>query len=225
MRVLVFATGQASLGAAIARRLASGDNDVVLVTSSVAEDVGTLPRNVTCDTIDADSDELEASIGALVQKVTPIDALVLADSYGAEDRHSLREIEVDYWNRILKRNATVGFLAARDAAPLLKERGGNVVILVPEAARGYPILGALAFTAARASLIGLMRTLALELGPLGVRVNGVACNFEPTSAGAGVTSRPPDSDDVAGVVSFLLSSQSTFITGTTVDVNGGRHML
>ena len=140
----------------------------------------------------------------------------------------------DDWQRNLAVNLTGPMAPSRAAArPMMKQRAGsivNVVSVVGEA--GNP--GQSAYAAAKAGLVGLTKSLALEIASRNVRVNAVSPGFIDTE----MTARLPEevrarilddiplgrlgtAEEVAGAVAFLVSSDATYITGEVLRVNGG----
>lgn len=102
-----------------------------------------------------------------------------------------------------------------------------MVFMLPDKVRGIPEAGLASFLTSKASLIGLARTLALELGPEGILVNSIACPFDlgGPAVASGRPIRPVDACHISSAISFLISPDSSFITGKTLDVNGGSSML
>lgn len=140
------------------------------------------------------------------------------------------------WGRVLDTNLTAAYHLTRETLPLLSE-GSSIVFVGSKAAMvGIPLRAH--YTAAKAGLVGLARSLAKELGPRGIRVNvvapGIIDTVDPDSAPdealdqrleeyrrrspLGRLGRP---EDVANVVIFLSSGLAAYITGETVNVDGG----
>jgi 3-oxoacyl-[acyl-carrier protein] reductase len=146
------------------------------------------------------------------------------------------ELELAEWRRIIDTNLTGAFLVTQKALPLLGS-GASIVNIGSRGARaGIPLRGH--YTAAKAGLVGLTRTLAKELGPRGIRVNVVAPGVIDTDVERRVPAeqraamearygrltalgRLGTPDEVAGVVVFLASDLSGYLTGETIDVDGG----
>jgi 3-oxoacyl-[acyl-carrier protein] reductase len=152
----------------------------------------------------------------------------------------LEEIDDVDWARILAANLTTAFLVCRAFVPALKaQRAGRIVNFTSIAARrGSDRVGA-HYAAAKGGVIGLTKTLALELGLHGITVNAIAPGFINTERieaaawgrqtpeqhqallGAIPLGRLGRPDDIAGVVALLCSDAGGYVSGATIDVNGG----
>jgi NAD(P)-dependent dehydrogenase (short-subunit alcohol dehydrogenase family) len=149
-------------------------------------------------------------------------------------RRGFDEIDEDEWDRVLAVNLKGTWLCARALVGLMREAGGgSIVNMASEVAfSGSP--GLAHYVASKAAVVGLTRTLARELGPSQIRVNAIAPGFIPTQASQGMlaearydTSGTPlgrvgQPADLLGALAFLVSDESSFVTGQTLLVNGGR---
>jgi pteridine reductase len=148
-------------------------------------------------------------------------------------RASLAETDEELWDSAMDVNARAGFLLAREAAPMLTERSGRVVLisdfLAESPARNY-----LAHAVSKAAVEGLVRALAVELAPE-VSVNGVAPGTVLPPEGtteeeaARLARRVPagrigSAEDVAATVVFLCAGPA-FLTGQVIRVDGGRSIV
>jgi NAD(P)-dependent dehydrogenase (short-subunit alcohol dehydrogenase family) len=152
----------------------------------------------------------------------------------------LEEVDETLWSRVLAANLTSAFLVCREFAPRMKARRfGRIVNFASIAARRGSDRVGVHYAAAKGGIIGLTKTLALELGPHNVTVNAVAPGFIKTprieAAGWGHGSadaeqrfveslplrRAGKPDDIAGVVAMLCADAGGYVSGATIDVNGG----
>ncbi len=148
-------------------------------------------------------------------------------------RAPLADTDENLWDDAMNVNARSGFLLAREAAPILKARGGRIV-LVSDALATSPVRGYVAHAASKAAVEGLVRALAIELAPE-VSVNGVAPGtvLVPEGTRADVAARWASEiplrrlgapEDVAAAVLFL-SAGPAFVTGQILHVDGGATLL
>jgi 3-oxoacyl-[acyl-carrier protein] reductase len=148
----------------------------------------------------------------------------------------LEDVHEAAWHWVLAANLTTAFLMCREFAPRMKARKfGRIVNFASIAARRGSDRVGVHYAAAKGGIVGLTKTLALELGPHGVTVNAIAPGFIKTprieAAGWGdATSafieslplrRAGRPNDIAGVVAMLCSQAGGYVSGATLDVNGG----
>lgn len=154
-------------------------------------------------------------------------------------RRRLDEIDVGFWEKVMNINLTSMMLVTRECVPhLCKNTASSIVNLASLAGRKGGHAGSLCYSTAKGATLTWTRSLASELGPHGVRVNAVApglilgTRFHDThttkeSADRTVSGIPVgragNPDDVARPVVFLASEFDGFITGATLDINGGAY--
>jgi 3-oxoacyl-[acyl-carrier protein] reductase len=162
-----------------------------------------------------------------------IDVLV-NNAGGLIARKKLEEMDAAFWDQVLGLNLRSVFLVTKAASPHLAE-GGAIVNLSSLAARDGGGGGALAYSAAKGAVLTLTRGLSKELGARRIRVNCVSPGMIDTTfhdtftspevrkAVAGRTSvgREGTPEDVANAVLFLASDASAYITGESIEINGG----
>jgi len=170
-------------------------------------------------------------------------AAVLVNNAGISPKHNgmrmaTERMSLEEWNRVLAVNLTGAFLGVRAVLPDLRARGwGRIVNVSSQAGRqGARIAGA-HYGATKSALIGLAMTLAYEYGPEGITANSVA----PGRIETDMAAQAPDAlnaqllasipvgrvgqpADIGSIISFLASDAASFITGATIDVNGGSFM-
>jgi 3-oxoacyl-[acyl-carrier protein] reductase len=153
------------------------------------------------------------------------------------DRKMLHEMETNFWHKVMDINLTSMMFVSRAAAPFLaKNENSSIINLSSLAGRkgGHP--GSLVYSTSKGAVLTFTRALSSELGPEGIRVNAVAPglilgtsfhNTHTTEESAKATTagipiqRAGNSADVARAVLYLASEYDGFITGATLDINGG----
>jgi 3-oxoacyl-[acyl-carrier protein] reductase len=142
------------------------------------------------------------------------------------------------WRRTLDADLTSKFLAVKAFAPAMKTRRRGNIILMSSASGRMVSEASAAYGAAQAGTLMLMRHLAQELGPLGIRVNAIApsivrneridrfmpIEMQQQAAASRPLRRIGEPSDVANAALFLASEASSWITGQVLDVNGGKVM-
>lgn len=148
------------------------------------------------------------------------------------------EIPLDEWSAVLAVNLTGPFLGIQALAPHMKGTGfGRIVNMSSLAARDGGRLGGVHYAATKTGLLGLTRSFARELAPFGITVNAIAPGRIDAGMAAGVSDevnrnyltripvgRLGYASDVAQAVQYLAAADNGFVTGVTVDVNGGSYM-
>lgn len=151
----------------------------------------------------------------------------------------IAEIKTEDWQGVLSLNLTGTFLCTRAAVPLLKISGqGRIINLSSKAGRAGAELSDTAYVTTKAGLIGFTKQCARELGPWGITCNAVApglilsdwfkAHWENTDQTKRAQilrdvplNRPGEPEEIATVCTFLASDWASYITGATIDVNGG----
>ncbi|WP_181805598.1 SDR family NAD(P)-dependent oxidoreductase [Streptomyces shenzhenensis] len=185
-----------------------------------------------------DAAAVDAAIAQAEAALPPIGALV--NNAGITSPVPFLDVTPGEWDRIFDVNVRGSFLVTHRVAAGMAERGfGRIVFLSSVSAeRGGGVFGGVAYSAAKAALLGFARALARELGPSGVTANCVAPGLIDTDITQGkldqdrrdaMTADIPmrrigDVSDVADVIAFLTRPGSGYITGATYDVNGGSHI-
>ena len=245
-RALVTAGGQ-GLGLAIATELARQGCDVVVTYRSsrasaeaFAADASRGRRALAVAADLTREPDARRAVDAAVDHLGGLDILV-NNAGDLVARRTLRDLDVVFWQKVMDVNMTSMLLVTHQAQPHLEQAGqSSIVNLASLAGRkgGHP--GSLAYSTAKGAVLTWTRALAAELAPKGVRVNAVAPGFilgtrfhathttresaERTVAGIPL-GRAGTPGDVARAVAFLASEYDGFITGATLDVNGGVHMI
>lgn len=185
-----------------------------------------------------DQDRVQAAVGRVVAELPQLVGLV--NNAGVSSPVPFLEVTPEEWDRVVDINLRGTFLMSQAAARVMADnRLGRIVnISSTSAQRGGAVYSLAAYSASKAGVIGLARTLARELGPYGVTANTVSPGAIDTDImGGRLTDERKEAmlpdlpvgrvgtvDDVANVVSFLLGRDAGYLTGATYDVNGGSHI-
>ena len=185
--------------------------------------------------------EAESCVQEAVAFLGGIDILV-NNVGGIIARKWLGEIETDYWQTVIDVNMTTMLHVTQAALPHLKQAsdGSSIVNLASLAGRSGGHSGSLTYSMTKGAVLTWTRSLAAELGEFGIRVNAVAPGLilgtrfhdqHTTKASADETvkgiplGRAGNSEDVARTIAFLASEYDGFISGATIDVNGGVYRM
>ena len=241
-RALVTGGGQ-GLGRAIAEELLRQGCDVAIhYRSSEAgsqQVKQTAPEGVRAECFPADltnESAAAAMVNAAVDFLGGLDILV-NNSGDIIARRRVDELDLAFWQQVMEVNMTSMMFVTRAALPFLKAHGNSSIVNVASlAGRMGGHAGSLAYSTAKGAVLTWTRSLAKELGPQGIRVNAVApglilgtafhaTHTTPESSAATVATIPlgraGNPSDVARAVAFLASEYDGFITGATLDINGG----
>jgi NAD(P)-dependent dehydrogenase (short-subunit alcohol dehydrogenase family) len=175
----------------------------------------------------------EVAIDALAGTLPPL--RVLVNCAGANHRAAVLDDDVDGFRRALELNLTGGFRCAQAAARRMVAAGtGGRIVNVTSVHEHEPLRWAGAYCAAKAGLGMLTRVMALELAPHGITVNAVAPGHiaTPMTGKAGIdpttvplpmipAGRPGAPEEVAAAIAFLASDAASYLTGTSIVVDGG----
>lgn len=231
-------TGAAGgIGAAVARRLAEDGFAVACLDldgDGAAKRAADLDgaRGFTCDV--ADEDSVACAVAAVRESLGEVTALVNAAGYFA--RHDVPELSVREWQHFMNVNAMGPFLMARAVLPAMVAAGAGSIVNVVSTAGVRGGRQRAAYCASKGALLQLTRSLSVDHGPQGVRVNAVCPGLIDTpmadwirhdatamaefdaSLPAGRIGTP---QEVADVVSFLVGPSAGYMHGATVMVDGG----
>ena len=186
----------------------------------------------------AQADQIEGLRIAIKQHYGDLDVLA-SFAGGLGQPVAVLDIDEAHWRQTLDIDLTAKFLTARAFAPAMRSRGHGNIILMSSAAGRLISQASAAYGAAQAATLMLMRHLAQELGPAGVRVNAIAPSIirnermergMPAEVQQRVAQSLPlrrlgEPRDIASAALFLASEASSWITGHTLDVAGGKVML
>jgi len=243
-KVVLITGGARGIGRAVALRLAEPETAVVIThrdPSSVgaAETLALIRARAGAAEAQVwaaeDSRAAAENIEGVAERFGRLDVLI--NNAGlTRDGLSVR-LSDDDWRDVLSANLFSAFNCSRFAARIMmRQRWGRIINLSSVVAHTGNA-GQANYSASKAGLLGLTRTLAQELAPRNITVNAVAPGWIETDMTAGLPEkvrasflervplgRPGTAEDVAGTVAFLASEEAAYITGQTINVNGGLYM-
>ncbi|SFB21012.1 NAD(P)-dependent dehydrogenase, short-chain alcohol dehydrogenase family [Collimonas sp. OK607] len=184
------------------------------------------------------AEDCDRVISEVITRYGTIDCLV--NSAAVVKSQSLMEIEQNDFDVIMNVNLKGAFNLCRSVLKVFSERKNGVIVNVASVAaqRGGGLVGGAHYAASKGGVLSLTRSIAREFGPLGIRANVVCPSMTETGMLDGNVSdekfkeiidaiplkRAGKARDIAGACLFLVSDLSAYVTGATVDVNGGSHI-
>jgi len=177
--------------------------------------------------------EVGQAVSESLKKFNRIDVLI--NNAGISRHKPIEEMTLEIWDSVIRTNLTGVFLCSKVITPIMKKQGrGKMINIASLGGRtGRPGVG-VNYAASKAGIIGLTQTLARELGPSGIYVNAIAPGpmlteqtkqYPPEVFASWNVGRAIQKDglpeDVADAAIFLASRRSDWVTGVTLDVNGG----
>ena len=237
-----------NIGRAIALAFAAEGADLILNTRANADELDAVAaqcrkagvRVVTALADVGDAAAIEAIVARALAELGAIDVLVC--NAAIRPHKPITETSLDDWHRVMAVNLHSAFYLARAVVPAMQQRRrGSIIALGGQSAiTGRPNTAAV--TAAKSGLLGLVRALAAELGPFGIRANMVVPGLIDTERRYAewypeFRQTPPGDpaqlkdiplrrlgrpDDIAEACVFLASDASSYVTGDTIRVMGGR---
>lgn len=243
-RVVLVTGGSRGIGAATAMAAAVSGADVAIgyleqaaAAASVVAAIRNLgQRAIAVQSDVSDPDGAEKLVGEVEDTFGSIDGLV--NNAGIMPSSPLVEMSDDEWTAVLKTNLFGPFYCSQAALPGMLQRGSGSIVMISSRLGqvGWPELAH--YSASKAGLLGLTKSMARELGPKGIRVNAVAPGFTVTDMTRDIVdtesgrrrlaelpaSRFPEPEDVAAAVLFLLSDRAAAFHGQTLNPNGGGYM-
>jgi len=246
-RQVVIVTGAGrGIGLRIARafaregaRLALLDVDAAAIEKLAAElgdakaEVEALRSDVTI------GGDVRRAVDTVVRRWNRIDVLV-NNAGGFPKIKATEDIDDDEWEQIVRFNLSSVFLCSKAVLPVMKrQRSGRIINMSSVVARGGAVGVTSHYAAAKAGILGFTRHLAREVGGDGITVNAIAPGTVATERWKALRTpeqiekitaaiplhRPSEPEEIAEIVLFLASEPAAYITGATLDINGGLVML
>jgi NAD(P)-dependent dehydrogenase (short-subunit alcohol dehydrogenase family) len=241
-RVAIVTGAARGLGRAVAVRLLERGASVVVNvrdsarTAALAESLGDRAFGIAGDVTAPGFPE--ALVAGTLERFGRVDVLINNAAHARSTRFP--DLTADEFRAALEVNMTAPFLLTQAVlAPMRAQRYGRVVNISSSAGRMVSTLGGAHYTASKAGLLGLTRAAAKELGPLGITVNAICPGMIDTEltrehaangllerlAGSFPIRRLGTAQEVADLVCFIASEAAGYITGASLDINGGDLMM
>jgi len=240
-RTAVITGGARGLGYAIAEQFVAEGARVVLgdlgidITRAAAETLGgsSVARAVACDvtSLAAVEDLLAAAVG----EFGSVDIMV--NNAGVTRDATLRKMTEQEFDEVIAVHLRGTWNGTRSAAAIMREQGGGAIINMSSISGKVGFIGQTNYSAAKAGIVGLTKAAAKELAHLGVRVNAIAPGLIRSAMTEAMPQRIWDAklaevpmgragepSEVAAAALFLASDLSSYVTGTVIEVTGGRHL-
>jgi NAD(P)-dependent dehydrogenase (short-subunit alcohol dehydrogenase family) len=248
-KVAVVTGGGTGIGGAVARRLADRGALVAVLGRRVAQldevaaRTGAIP--IPCDV--ADSLSVDAAIDQVVRRLGGLDIVV--NNAGIVHRGGVEQVDEAGWASVIDVNLTGPARVCRAAVPHLRARGGGAIVNVSSIGGLFAARESIAYGTTKAALFGLTRSMALDLGPSGIRVNTLCPGWVDTPMADGAIRRVAqvhavsmeaardilvrhnpirrlaDPDEIAKCIEFLATDDSSFVTGTVLVADGGQSIV
>jgi NAD(P)-dependent dehydrogenase (short-subunit alcohol dehydrogenase family) len=245
-KVAVITGGANGIGQAFAKRLAEDGAHVAIAdiapgdaTVKLVEQVGREALAVTCDV--ASPESVAAMAKEVERRFGRCDILI--NCAGIFPQQAFDAMTYADWRRLLAINLDSVFLCSSAFVPGMKARQWGRIISMASSTLGSVVTGFVHYVTSKGGIVGFTRALASELGPHGITVNAISPGLTRTpgtlarAPRAGLASmdeefasvatfqairRPEVPDDLVGVMSFLTGDDAAFMTGQTLNVDGGR---
>jgi NAD(P)-dependent dehydrogenase (short-subunit alcohol dehydrogenase family) len=243
-KITVITGGAGGIGRAVANRFVGEKQTVVILdvnaeaANEVAAEFYKRGMPLSFSRVDVTQEfEVQTAFDKIIREHGRIDALINVAG-GSMHRHPLDEFPLAHWQTVIDANLTSTFLCCRAVTPLMKRQKSGAIVNISSDIAFSGDAGRSAYAAAKAGILGLTRSLALELATSGVRVNAVAPGrIETPRVRASYTDAEWEAaakripighagqpEDVAEAVAYLASDAAKHVTGQTIHVNGGRIM-
>ena len=243
-KVAVVTGGSRDIGKAVSIKLASEGAKVVInylnneaQAKETLEEIQKAGGEAVIVKADVTKDEEVANLITATQKAFGLSIHILVNvAGGMVARKLLEDMDTEFWDHVMGLNVRSAFLVSKHVVPHMPA-GSSIINFSSQAGRDGGGFGASAYATAKGAVATFTKAMAKELGPKGIRVNAVDPGMIATSfhdiftkpevrtnvANATPLRRQGKAGEVADLVAYLASDESSFITGTNIDINGGTY--
>lgn len=237
-KIAIVTGGNSGLGFATAKKLCNNGIKTFIIgrtkdkTDEACTEIGPNAIPVIFDLNDL------AGIPAMIANIAKEGNIdILVNNAGINSKKEFTEVTDDEFESIIHTNIKSVFAVSREVVKVMRNHGGGSIINISSMASQYGIPKVIAYSASKGAIEAMTRAMAVELAPMGIRVNCVAPGFIKTKMSAKaldndperknkVLSRTPmgilgDPSDIADAVYYFATSESKFVTGTILPVDGG----
>ncbi|NNM01068.1 MAG: SDR family oxidoreductase [Gammaproteobacteria bacterium] len=246
-KVAIVTGAGSGIGAGIARRLAGPEGAGVVITGRRAGPLQDLAAETGCRACPADvskREDVQRVINTAVESFGGLDILVV--NHGLLTLADFDTTDEDTWARMLATNTVSPFMLAQEAAPHMAARGGGAIVFIASVSAYFAYApDNAAYSSSKGAVITMTRSLAVELGGRGIRVNCVCPGLVQTPMVDPIFQRVADArgisldeayalcgkalpaqrmgrpEDFGGPVAFLVSDDAQWVTGAILNVDGG----
>ncbi|MGJ4932220.1 SDR family NAD(P)-dependent oxidoreductase [Bradyrhizobium sp. HKCCYLS2038] len=245
-KVAIVTGGNGGIGLGMARGLADAGADIAVVGRNEAKSQTAVAdlaaRGVRAIAVRADvsnKDDVAAMVARVTESFGRIDILI--NNAGTNIRKPPHVVELEEWREVIDTNLTSAFLCSKAAYPVLKANGGGKIINIGSMLSIFGASFAPAYAASKGGIVQYTRACACAWAPDNIQVNAILPGWIDTDLTRAarqqidglhdrVLARTPsgrwgNSDDFAGIATFLSSPASNFVTGTAIPVDGGYSIM
>jgi 3-oxoacyl-[acyl-carrier protein] reductase len=242
-KVAIVTGGGRGIGSRYCRGLADEGARVVVadIVEANARQIASEVDGLACRVDVADEANVNAMVASALEAYGRVDILINNAAIFTEliqPRKPFDEIPVEEWDRVMAVNVRGTWLCSKAVAPIFKRQHSGVIINISSGTIFGGQTGFAHYVTSKAAVWGLARVLARELGEFGVRVNSITPGLTSSemvqeiygtdalllNAERRIFRREQTPDDLVGTVIFLCSDASAFITGQTLNVDGGTYL-
>ncbi len=246
LKVALVTGAAAGIGAAISRRLARdgiaiGVLDILIAdaTKVANEIVAAGGKAIALQASITDREQVKAAAGKLRETFGPV--TILVNNAGITGVVPFEELTDAQWDKMMEVNLKGTFIVTQVILPDMKGAGWGRIVNISSSSAQSGAAKMAHYSASKGAIIALTKTLAVELGPLGITCNNIPPRFvmntvmsekffaeghrlRETSINAGPIRRQGEPEDIAGACAWLVSDETGYVTGQTIGVNGGRYI-